>query len=509
MIKKIISVVTLFSLIVASLPVGTVSAANTNILITEIQVGINNEKNEFVEIYNPTDSALTFQNLRIEYLSSSFTGSLSTQTRVLGTFHGTMLPHTTLLLRNDLYVTPPLEVLNADIVFGSATSNPTTGFLANSGGYVRLVQENGPGSPQLVDCIRWGGSEASTLAGCQRVAAAHASDQTSLQRPFINGVYQTANGIIDSPITPRAILNTVDSPTPDPDPTTQPTCQGVSISEIVPNPDGDDTGYEFVELFNATESDVDLTGCSLRIGTAVQGLGGTINPGYTAIYGYTLPNSAGGQVAFVTPTGEAAVDYPASLGDDESYSLIDGAWQRGALSTPNAANALPAVVAGTVATTTDDALESCGPGKYRNPDTNRCRNIEAGSILTPCNPGQVRNPDTNRCRNAAVAASVLAPCDPGETRNPDTNRCRKNATTTALALCQEGQQRNPETNRCRKVAGANSANPISNPAKANSKPVSYYVLGIVAALALAYGIYEYRDNIYRLLLKSKRKVFGA
>lgn len=507
MIKQLSALLTIFLLVLSWLPPGVGHAATTGLLITEIQIGITSEKNEFVELYNSTTAPLTFQDLRIEYLSSSFTGDLSTQTRILGTFSGTILAHETLLLRNDLYVAPPLAVQNADLVFGSSTNNPTTGFLASSGGYVRIVDQN----IQLVDCVRWGGSEASTLAGCQRVAAAHASDLNSLQRPFINGAYQTSYGITDSPMTPRSILNTIDEPEPvlEPDPTPIVFCEGVSISEIVPNPEGEDTDQEFFELFNSKNVDVDLGHCSFRIGDNSIGFGGNLSPGYTAFYGHTLPNSAGAQIAFITPTGELAVNYPGGLGEDESYSYVNGLWQRGALSTPGAANAMPEgsenVDAGTDASS--DELEPCAPGKYRHPETNRCRNIEAESVLTPCDPGQVRNPDTNRCRNSSATSSTLNPCGAGETRSPETNRCRKNTSSTATQTpCKEGQERNPETNRCRKVASAKTSNPITNPANASSRPVSYYVLGIVAALALVYGAYEYRHSIYGLLTKRRQKV---
>lgn len=46
----------------------------------------------------------------------------------------------------------------------------------------------------------------------------------------------------------------------------------------------------------------------------------------------------------------------------------------------------------------------------------------------------------------------LQPCGPNQYRSPDTNRCRNIVVTTStLADCQTGYERNPETNRCRKI----------------------------------------------------------
>lgn len=100
------------------------------------------------------------------------------------------------------------------------------------------------------------------------------------------------------------------------------------------------------------------------------------------------------------------------------------------------------------------ALQECPDGKYRNPETGRCRTIEeAVNALAACDEGSERNPVTNRCRRIALAGtSTLTPCLEGQERNPATNRCRSIAKAVAELLpCDEGYERNPATNRCRKV----------------------------------------------------------
>jgi hypothetical protein len=76
----------------------------------------------------------------------------------------------------------------------------------------------------------------------------------------------------------------------------------------------------------------------------------------------------------------------------------------------------------------------CGEGRYRNPETNRCKKVEteAAKTLTPCAVGYERNPETNRCKKVAVA-SGLVPCAEGYERNPETNRCRKVRENTGVA----------------------------------------------------------------------------
>jgi len=401
MIKQIFTLTTIFLLTFSWLPFMTAQASPANLLISEIQVGVYSERSEFVELYNPNDTPLSVQNLRIEYLTSTFTGDLTTQTRLLGTLNGTVAAHGTFLLRNDSYAAPPAAVRDADIIFGLPSNNPTTGFLAASGGYVRLVNDTVPSNPQLVDCVRWGGTDSSTLPGCQRSPLLQLLDTNSFQRPFVNGSYQAANGIVLAGMTPRTILNTIIQPDP------VATCQGISISEIVPNPAGEDTGHEFIELHNETSSSVDLTGCILRVGTSQQILSGTIDPGYRAFYGLTLPNSAGGQVSFVTPTTTISVMYPVDMADDEAYALVNGDWRQGLVPSPNTANSMPTAAEEEVVAAVDRDLTDCGPGKYRNSDTNRCRNIEVESSLTPCSAGQERNTETKRCRNTASTTAVF------------------------------------------------------------------------------------------------------
>lgn len=210
-----------------------------------------------------------------------------------------------------------------------------------------------------------------------------------------------------------------------------------------------------------------------------------------SVTGISLTNS-GGEIWLLSPEVQTSLTYPTSS-DDQAWALIDGIWQTTFLPTPHAVNILQLPgdnVAGALAT----ALDACPAGKYRNFETNRCRNIETEVGPTPCLEGQERNLETNRCRKIAASATATAVCAPGQERNPETNRCRKIQVATTSAPCPEGQERNPETNRCRKVAAATAKVSPEDMQKGGGKQ-NYIILAAVLMLIAGYAAYEYRQDI--------------
>lgn len=490
MVQKLSALVIILSLTLSwTTPIfkPSFAAAPTGVILSEVKLGgvISGQPTEFVELYNNGNQGINFDagDWWLEYAKPAAQISDCSITSWSGQDSSSNV--------RNIRVTGMIAAKGYAVIEVALNDN--------SGGSLRLQH-----SGIIDDLVGWG--TAGTLPSCVKGSAAVLpANGKSIQRLLdtSNQPMNTGNNSLDygmpaapTPGGPSVAQLPEPDPEPEPAPSPTPNCQGISINEILPNPAGDDNGQEFIELHNETSSSVDLTGCILKVGTAQQVLSGVIAANtYRAFYGLTLPNSAGGEVQFVTNTTSIRVTYPANLGDNEAYGFVDGAWQAGLWPSPNTAN-LATAATGAEPDSEAASPEPCAPGKYRNPDTKRCRNIEAESSLTPCGPGQVRNPDTNRCRNAVTATSGLTACKPGETRNPDTNRCRKNsASGSTLAACKEGQARNPETNRCRNVASAKSINSMAQSAKAGSKPVSYYVLGIVAALAVGYGAWEYRNSI--------------
>lgn len=228
--------------------------------------------------------------------------------------------------------------------------------------------------------------------------------------------------------------------------------------------------------------------------------GTTIAPGEYRAFSdaqlkYTLPNTAGR----VVPTGVDGIVYgdtgvyekPA---DGESWALIDGVWQYTNQPTPAAVNNARVEPEPKDET---DVPAPCPAGKYRNPLTNRCRNIEAdASVLATCGEGQYRNPETGRCRK--ITTTTLTPCKDGQYRSEETNRCRNIATASTQKPCKDNQYRSEETNRCRNLTSTNipessfAVQPVKDGAMAF---VGWWALGGVGVLAAGYGVWEWRSEL--------------
>ncbi len=200
---------------------------------------------------------------------------------------------------------------------------------------------------------------------------------------------------------------------------------------------------------------------------------------------------------------DTLASYPSAGTTKRGYSWAqkpDATWDWTSRPSPLSDNVFPTVLAD-VAPTVDD----CPVGKYRNPETNRCRTIEeAVNSLAACPEGQYRNPETNRCRSIAVATGAsLTPCGEGQERNPATNRCRSIASAVAELLpCDEGFERNPATNRCRKITSIAAVPPsltgTSTPENATAPSLlsNPYSLVAVALLGgIGYAVYEWRSEI--------------
>lgn len=281
------------------------------------------------------------------------------------------------------------------------------------------------------------------------------------------------------------------------------------ITELLPNPSGDDTASEFIELYNPNDTEISLGTYRLNIGPNFDKQfllpsGASIGPkSYVVIQSrlgyFTLVNTTS-RIQLADDSGNIIDQTPAyaNASDNMAWALVGDTWQYTNQPTPGSANTVSVTEEESSASTT--ALPPCGEGKYRNPLTNRCRSIETdAAVIAACDSGEYRNPETNRCRKIVLAASSLQPCDEGQERNSATNRCRSVAAAgSTLTPCKEGQERNPSTNRCRNVlAAATNKEPYAVVATGTpaSVRVGWIVAGLAAVAALGYGAYEWRGEI--------------
>lgn len=304
-----------------------------------------------------------------------------------------------------------------------------------------------------------------------------------------------------------------------------PTVPAVQIVEIYPYASDcspHDQGVlcgDYVKFYNPTTQVIDLSEYVLRTDSSSSSRtssntflldGFTIQPGE---YKTKWTNDDGGRISLTNSGGyiwledvigvktyvDATASYPSAGSSQQGFAWAQqdsGEWAWTSAPTPLSANVFPVVASVQV-----DVLAECPAGKYRNPETNRCRTIEeAVNALATCPEGQYRNPETNRCKaSATLAVASLVPCKEGQERNPATNRCRSIASAVAeLIPCDEGYERNPATNRCRKslLASNNPATNLASVEQAGSSSAALpWVLGIVALGAIGYGAYEWRHEL--------------
>ncbi len=489
-------------------PIPVVSALNTpKILITEIKLGGGTEHKEFVEIFNDSDESVDVTGWTVEYAKSSF---LSTNCDAQS-WKGVASPSSQVNTKTLAGLLEPGEFLEVTISMNDAASGSARLISGSTGTFIQY------------DLVGWG-NESPCVGGDD--SAPLPANEKSITRIFnpeghpINTSNNVVDFIIETTPTPRTdtCLETDCYEEPElPVIPPSPLCL-VHLSEILANPSGTDAGQEYIELYNPTTTIQTLDGCKLKTGAAsIQYLfedETALNPGEYRIFtagmlepaGLQIVN-AGGEIWLFDDSEESVVIYPAA-DDNEAWALVDDEWLATDKPTPNAANQKSAT--GNQETIEDDETEPCPVGKFRNPETNRCKTIETEDELTACKAGQERNPETNRCRNAAE--SSLVPCSEGQVRNPETNRCRSVAgASTSLTECQEGYERNPVTNRCRRITGglaspaslieANDSNIVTN--------LNYLVLGLVSALALAYGVYEYRHDFANAYVRAKNRINKA
>ena len=295
------------------------------------------------------------------------------------------------------------------------------------------------------------------------------------------------------------------------------------ITEIYPDAPSYDTGFEFIEIYNPNSELINLKGYVLQVGPSFTKQfifdSGVINPGQYLTFsdtqtGIVLPNSSGVALRLIAPAGNTVSesDVYQNASDQVSWAIVDDTWIFTNQKTPNSANKPYLQQAEEEVLGATTVLAPCPDGKYRNPDTNRCRNLETAiSVLTPCNEDEYRNPETNRCRKVSSSSSSLTPCKLGQERNPDTNRCRFIATTKALASCPEGQERNPETNRCRKIvlSGVNVESDLADvqdvAVKNTDGQLNWPVIAGSFGSTMSYMVYEWRNELRQKLYILRKK----
>lgn len=479
-----------------------------NLLISEVQTGSAVSANqEFVEIYNVSGVWADLTGWYLEYKSA--TGTTWT---TKATLSGGLEAHSYRLIATANYLDP-----------GSILMTPG---LAGTGGHLRLVTEV-DNNHIVADMIGWGTADSAEGGSSAMVPLAGNSTQRCTTDAIMLDTGVNGQDFREASPTPGHELSC--SLTSD-EPVGSSSCEGIIITELVPNPSGPDTGNEYIELYNPTPAPITLGGCVLHVTTTntftlpQESLLPESYRVYTgAETGLTLPNTSGGTIYLLSAgnTELSSSTYPSNLADDVSWAWFDTSWELTYLPTPGAANNF-------------QPIKPCPEGQERNEGTGRCRIVTTTEVTPPCPEGQVRNAETNRCRGTSTIQAATTACASGQEKNPATGRCRTITETASLTPCKPGQERNPATNRCRSVAAATTSNkpcPVGQErnqatnrcrkvatvaaqqtvgvhevaAASPSTSMGWWAAGIIAAGAIGYAIFEWRQEIFRRFNKLKNR----
>lgn len=270
------------------------------------------------------------------------------------------------------------------------------------------------------------------------------------------------------------------------------------LSELLPNPDGSDTGAEYIELYNAGDELIDVSTFSLKVGQNLE-KNITLPNVQLASGGYLVLTNAEVSFTLLNSSSRVALVYNQAIVEEVTYespasgaawASIDSVWQYTSTPTPGLLNQHAPTdetveeVEGSTGTEETSTLKPCAANQYRHPETNRCRLIEATtSTLMPCREGQERNPETNRCRSVLAATDEPTPC-------------------------KEGQERNPETGRCRNIQQITDAPLAIEKTKTVSQQQWYLwaAIGAIVSAGLAYAVWEWRVELREQLRRAFARV---
>jgi len=336
---------------------GTPTVAPGSVVISQLYGGGGNSgatlKNDFIELFNRTDSPISLDGWSVQYVSSS--GSFSGNLTPLA---GTIQPHRYYLIQEAAGAAGTADLPPPDFTGSIA--------MGAGAGKVALVSSTGalsgtcPTGGDLVDFVGYGG------ANCSETHSIGSLSNTTAAFRDAGGCLDTDNNSLDffvatpAPRNSSTAENGCGSAPPPPAP-------HVVISQIYGGGGNSGAQYQndFVELYNPTGNPVDISDWSIQYasatgnawGTGSQPLGGTIEPGgYFLVQlgsggadGPPLPSpriigtinmsAASGKVALVTHveglTGNCPIGDP-TLVDFVGYGSAD--CYEGGLNAPGLSN---------------------------------------------------------------------------------------------------------------------------------------------------------------------------
>ncbi|MFA6973246.1 MAG: lamin tail domain-containing protein [Parcubacteria group bacterium] len=264
-----------------------------DLIISEILVGGEKAAEEFIEIYNPTENSIDLEALPLKLHTINSSGTTDTNKTL--TFNNKTVP------ANGYFVISSKEYAEkfsaiVDAFYGS-------GVLAKD--WSVYISQSSTKDTTVLDMLKWEECEKNYSYSFNGAAW----ECTSLLTPGTENKFAAAGE--DAP---PADDEPDDADTPPADTADTPSSRKVYLNEILPNPKSTDKGKEFIEIYNAEDSPVDLSDWKLQYSAKKYPLSdiGEISPGkYLILYdhanfSFSLGNSGARTLSLLDKDGKKA-----------------------------------------------------------------------------------------------------------------------------------------------------------------------------------------------------------
>jgi hypothetical protein len=361
-VRRIWLVAIIFLLTTAGFLGQTCHAFSTNDL-TIIQIKMTGSETLVIE--NTSSSSLNLSNYSVEYFNKSLPTSFTAPTSLQ------QLPSLNLGARQAILITG-----DSSSACGAAIISNETFTMSDTAGYIMVAKTISQSDGSLLtapqDHVSW--TSATSGADLTRVPSNTSDPNAVWYRKLADGTWQQAdlNGDCtslsnlisgastttfvdwaDGDAAPSTIINLAGDTSGPIIPASDYGLASPQITELLPNPASPQTDSEdeFIEIYNPNNSDFDLSGFKIQIGTTTKHtytipagttIGGLSFRAFFSVDTNLAMSNSGGQAVLQDPLGTVLYQTGVygSAKEGQAWALAKGSWYWTGHSTPNAANVI-------------------------------------------------------------------------------------------------------------------------------------------------------------------------